>query len=146
MDLGFLLLTDHSESLNGKLYAMGAGWNMLRFPELPQEWGFAIALGIDVPWDETNRRHSLQLRIEDPDGEILGEEFSMDVETGRPPGSVPGQDQRLVMALQTRTVFTSAGPHAVVVHVGDREIGRSRFYVLEVPVQSVPEPPGPEAT
>jgi len=141
MDLGFLLLTDHSESLNGKLYAMGAGWNMLRFPELPQEWGFAIALGVDVPWDETNQRHSLRLRIEDPDGEILGEEFSMDLETGRPPGSVPGQDQRIVLALQTRTVFDSAGPHAVVVRIGDREIGRSRFYVLEVPVQERPQPP-----
>jgi hypothetical protein len=144
MDLGFLLLTDHSESLNGKLYAMGAGWNMLRFPELPHEWGFAIALGIDVPWDETNRRHSLELRIEDPDGEILGDEFSMDLETGRPPGSVPGQDQRIVVALQTRTIFNSAGPHAVVVRVGDTEIGRSRFYVLEVPAQTIPQPPGEE--
>jgi hypothetical protein len=142
MDLGFLLLTDHSESLNGKLYAMGGGWNMLRFPELPQEWGFAIALGIDVSWDETNRRQSLQLRIEDPDGEILGDEFSMDLETGRPPGLVPGQDQRIVLALQTRTIFNSAGPHAVVVRVGDTEIGRSRFYVLDDPGQATP--PGAE--
>ena len=31
MEIGFLILTDHSEALNGKLYAMGGGWNMLRF-------------------------------------------------------------------------------------------------------------------
>ncbi len=49
MRIAFLLLTDFSESLNGKLYAMGAGWNMLRFPELPQEWRFGVAMGIDVP-------------------------------------------------------------------------------------------------
>ena len=58
MELGFLMLTDHSEALNGKVYAMGGGWNMLRFPQLPQEWGFGIAFAIDVPWDQTNRRHN----------------------------------------------------------------------------------------
>ena len=31
MKLGFLMLTDHSEVLNGKVYAMGGGWNMLHF-------------------------------------------------------------------------------------------------------------------
>ena len=40
MQLGFLMLTDHSEVLNGKVYAMGGGWNMLHFPELPVEHGF----------------------------------------------------------------------------------------------------------
>jgi Family of unknown function (DUF6941) len=141
MDLGFLILTDYSESLNGKIYAMGAGWNMLRFPRLPHEWGFAIALGIDVPWDETNRRHTVRLEIQDPDGEPLGDEFSLDVETGRPPGSVVGQDQRIVLSVQTRTTFTTAGPHAVVIRVGEEEVGRSRFYVVEMPAQ---QPPGQE--
>ena len=138
MDLGFLLLADHSEALNGKLYAMGGGWNMLRFPELPQEWGFAIALAVDVPWDETNRRHTLELRIEDPDGESLGDEFSLDFEAGHPPGSVPGQDQRIVLSLTARTTFAGAGPQAVVVEVGGEEVGRSRFYVVESPQETVP--------
>ena len=86
MQLGFLMLTDHSEVLNGKVYAMGGGWNMLRFAELPVEHGFGIAFGLDVPWDETNQRHTLRLEIEDPDGERLGDEFSFEFETGRPPG------------------------------------------------------------
>ena len=133
MDLGFLILTDSSEAINGKLYAIGGGWNMLRFPEPPREMSFGIAFGIDVPWDETNLRQELGLRIEDPDGEVLGDEFGLDFETGRPPGLVPGQDQRIVLSLTAALTFEKAGPHAVVMSARESEIGRSRFYVLEVP-------------
>ena len=54
MELGFLLLADYSEAVNGKLYLTGGGWNVLRLPELPHEWSFHIGLGIDVAWHETN--------------------------------------------------------------------------------------------
>ncbi len=133
METGFLLLTDHSESINGKLYALGGGWNMLRFGELPTEHRFGIAFGVDVAWDETNRRHSLALEVQDPDGERLGDELTFEIEAGRPPGSVSGQDQRIVISLGATIEFSTAGPHAVVIRVGEREIGRSRFYVVEAP-------------
>jgi len=139
MDIGFLLLTDHSESINGKLYAMGAGWNMLRFPELPTQHQFGIGFGIDVEWDETNQPHTIDLEIQDPDGERLGDELSFEIETGRPPGSVVGQIQRLVVSLGATVEFSAAGPHAVVMRIGDREIGRSRFYVVAEPEIAVPE-------
>jgi hypothetical protein len=133
MRVGILLLADSAEALDGKLYTLGAGWNMLRFPQLPAPWSFSIALGLDVPWDGTNQRHALALRIDDPDGVTLGDSFTMEVEAGRPPGAIQGQDQRIVLALGTQVEFARSGPHAVVVSVGDEEIGRTRFYVLEVP-------------
>ena len=143
MNVGFLLLADHSEALNGKVYAMGAGWNVLRFPQLPQQWAFGLALGVDVPWDNTNQRHALTMHIEDPDGELLGDEFSMEFEAGRPPGSIQGSDQRIVLSLRTQAEFATAGPHAVVVKVADEEIGRSRFYVVEAPMEmEQPQQPG----
>lgn len=138
MKIGFLLLSDHSEAVNGKLYMTGGGWNVLTLPELPHEWGFNIALGIDVGWDETNRRHSLTLGIHDPDGVQLGESFSAEFETGRPPGMPAGQEQRLVMSIGTRATFTSAGPHAAVVEANGEELGRARFYLMEG------QPQGPE--
>jgi Family of unknown function (DUF6941) len=131
MKIGFLLLADHSEAVNGKLYMTGGGWNVLRLPELPHEWGFHIALGIDVAWDETNRRHDLHLNLHDPDGVELGEGFSAEFETGRPPGMPAGQEQRLVMSIGTTATFSGAGPHAAVVLVDDEEIGRARFYLME---------------
>ena len=137
MNLGFMLLADHSEAVNGKLYMTGGGWNVLRLPELPHDWGFHISLGIDVGWDETNKRHSLHLNIQDPDGVELNEGFQAEFETGRPPGMPPGADQRLVMSIGTAASFSAAGPHAVVVQVNGEELGRARFYLLE-------QPQGPE--
>jgi hypothetical protein len=136
MRLGFLLLTDSGEAVNGKLYALGAGWNMLRFPELPQEWGFTVAIGIDVAWDETNRQHAMEMRFDDPDGQAISDPFTADVEIGRPPGAVQGQDQRIVLAVTTRQTFERAGPHAVVISADGDEIDRSRFYVVRAPEAS----------
>ena len=138
MELGFLILADASEAINGKVYALGAGWNELRLPSLPQEYGFGISLAVDVPWSETNRRHSLALHIQGPDGEIVGDEFSMEFEAGRPPGSAEGADQRIVVSLETHLTFSATGPHAVVVTVAEDEIGRSRFYVREAPQEMAP--------
>jgi len=133
MEIGFLMLTDHSEAVNGKLYMVGGGWNVLRLPELPHEWGFHIALGLDVAWDETNQPHSLQVNIHDPDGVELGEGLQADFETGRPPGMPAGQDQRLVMSIGTQATFSAPGPHAAVVEVNGEELGRARFYLAEAP-------------
>ena len=129
MKIGFLLLADHSEAVNGKLYMTGGGWNVLRLPELPHDWGFHIALGLDVGWDETNTGHELTVNIHDPDGAELGEGLVAEFEAGRPPGMPPGQEQRLVMSIGTAATFTTSGPHAAVVHADGEEIGRARFYV-----------------
>ena len=136
MQIAFLLLSDYSESLNGKLYAMGAGWSVLRFQDFPQQWRFSVGLGIDVAWDETNQRQSIQLTVQDPDGQVLGDEMSMEFEAGRPPGLQPGQDQRMVISINVGATFEAAGPHALVVSSGEEEIARSRFYVVEVPQEA----------
>jgi hypothetical protein len=138
MQIGFLILTDYAEALNGKLYALGAGWSVLRFPELPQEWRFTIGIGIDVGWDETNQRQTLDVVIQDPDGAELGEDLSMEIEAGRPPGLPPGQEQRMVVAFNVGASFETAGPHAVVIRSGDAELERSRFHVVQVP-QDAPQ-------
>ncbi len=132
MQIGFIVLADRSEAVNGKLYSLGAGWNMLRFPELPAEFAFSIGLGIDVPWEETNTRQNLEVHIEGPDGERLGEAFSMEIEAGRPAGTIPGQEQRMVLALGSQARFERAGPHAVVLAVGGEPLGRTRFYVVDL--------------
>lgn len=136
MHLGFLILTDSSEALNGKLYALGAGWNMLRFPALPADHSFGIGIGLDVPWEATNARHALQVHVEGPDGERLGDAFTLEFEAGRPAGAIQGQDQRIVLALGTQITFETVGPHAVVSSVDGAELGRTRFYVVELPSPS----------
>lgn len=50
-----------------------------------------LALKLEVPWDQTNKKHNFILRLEDQDGKaVLIEgrkvEFSGEFEVGRPPG------------------------------------------------------------
>lgn len=131
MEIGFLLLCDHSEAVNGKLYLTGGGWNVLRLPELPHEWSFSIGLGIDVAYHETNDPHELVVSVQDPDGVELGDGLTANFETGRPPGLPQGQEQRLVMSIAATATFAAPGPHAAVVQVNGEELARSRFYLME---------------
>jgi hypothetical protein len=131
MEIGFLLLCDHSEAVNGKLYLTGGGWNVLRLPELPHEWSFSIGLGIDVAYHETNDPHELLVSVQDPDGVDLGDGLTANFETGRPPGLPQGQEQRLVMSIAATATFATPGPHAAVVQVNGEELARSRFYLME---------------
>ena len=130
MNIGFLLLCDHSEAVNGKLYLTGGGWNVLRLPELPHEWSFSIGLGIDVAWHETNTPHELVVTVQDPDGNELGEGLTANFETGRPPasrrpGAAPGHVDRRHRRLRHRRPPRRRRPG------NGEELGRARFYLME---------------
>ena len=58
-----LLLADHAEVAEGKLYINGGGWTVT-----PQPMPFAIAMYVEVPWDQTNTKHSMLLELLDVDG------------------------------------------------------------------------------
>jgi hypothetical protein len=91
-----LLLANYAEIQNQVLYLSGVGWTEIG----PGPSGFAIAAVIDVPWDETNRRHRCEVTIVDADGHafmvptpeglqplVVQAEF----EVGRPPGATAGR-------------------------------------------------------
>lgn len=88
-----MLLADHADAVNGKLYINGGGWSQT-FPDVP----FAIALDIKVPWQLTNRAHHLMLELIDSEGRPVtprdGDEPVVialpPFEVGRPAGLVAG--------------------------------------------------------
>ena len=99
-----LLLADAAQAVNGKLYILGGGWSIMGPDPTPS----AIALKIEVPWDEANKRHLMELTLLDGDGQPvivptpvgdqpvkLGGEF----EAGRPPGLKPGTPLDVVLAI-----------------------------------------------
>jgi hypothetical protein len=99
-----MMLADHAEVAEGKLFINGGGWTVIGPGPVP----FAIALIIEVPWDRANTKHSFRLELLDSDGEaatvetpdgtqpIVGEgEF----EVGRPPGVKPGTPLAIPLAL-----------------------------------------------
>jgi hypothetical protein len=90
-----IMLADSAQAVKGKLYILGGGWSYIG----PQPSPSAIALKIEVPWNETNKKHKLEIELLDSDFHpviipnptgnapvTIGAEF----EVGRPPGVMPG--------------------------------------------------------
>src|SRR5665811_383920 len=65
-------IADDVEAVNGKLYALGAGWDVIRTRQLPTRHDL-LGLGviIRVPYIATNQKHTLEVGIEDDDGGIV---------------------------------------------------------------------------
>ena len=91
-----LLLADYAVVSDGKLTIVGGGWSQTG----PEPAPFGIGLLIQVPWDQSNTRHTFQVELLDADGEPVELEtdeddeqpvaFGGDFEVGRPPGLKPG--------------------------------------------------------
>jgi hypothetical protein len=99
-----MLLCDSAQAVNGKLYILGGGWNLIG----PEPAPSALALQIDVPWDEANKQHRLQLvlvtddgrpvRVPTPEGE-RPVEIGAAFEVGRPAGHRVGTPLSVVMGI-----------------------------------------------
>jgi len=110
-----MLLADAAQAINGKLYILGGGWSVTG----PGPNVSAIALKIEVPWDEANRRHTLLLELLDADGhkamlpvaegELRAMEIKGDFEVGRPPGVTPGTPLDAALAINLNPVPLAAG-------------------------------------
>jgi hypothetical protein len=90
-----MLLCDAAQVADGKLYVLGGGWSQTGPDPVPS----AIAMKLDVGWDETNTVHHWELFLEDSDGQPVfvatpeGNhpiEVRGDFEVGRPAGVAPG--------------------------------------------------------
>jgi hypothetical protein len=90
-----ILLADSAQAVNGKLYILGGGWSLTG----PEPLASALAIKIDVPWDEANRPHELKIELLDTDGHPflaptpMGEQplqIGGKLEVGRPAGLKPG--------------------------------------------------------
>lgn len=102
-----MLLADAAQAIGGKLYILGGGWSITG----PGPAAMAIALKIEVDWNEANRKHKLRLalltedeqsvRVPGPAGDQaveVGGEF----EVGRPPGLRPGTALDFAIAINVQ--------------------------------------------
>lgn len=146
IELEFLFVADGAHAINGKLYVLGGGWTHLWLPGFPgtPPIPFAVAVGMKVPWDLTNRKSPWQLEVRDADDQPVQSEPVAwgEFEQGRPPGLRPGADQRVVFSIPIGMEFPEAGRFVYVLRVGDRELGRTMIEVGEASaVPTVPPPP-----
>jgi hypothetical protein len=96
-----LLLADFAQVADGKLTVVGAGWDKTGPGPSPS----GIGLLIGVPWDDTNIRHTVELRLIDSDGQPVADPNGHPIglqshfEVGRPPGLLAGADQSVALAM-----------------------------------------------
>lgn len=90
-----MLLCDHAQIANNKLFISGAGWDMCGTPTPPH----AVAVLVSVPWDQTNVRFDYRLQLIHEDGRQVPRssapgaapvEAAGSFEVGRPTGLRPG--------------------------------------------------------
>lgn len=91
-----MVLCDYVAVADGKLYISGGGWNTTGPVPVPT----AIALLLEVPWTDANRKISVDLRLLHEDGQPVTQPTPTGqpaavvvrgaVEVGRPAGAVEG--------------------------------------------------------
>ena len=98
-----MLLADAAQAVDNKLYILGGGWSIIGPTPSPS----AIALKLEVPWDQTNKKHSIELALFDADGKAVvvatpqGDQpvqVNGQFEVGRLPGLAPGTPIDLALA------------------------------------------------
>lgn len=63
-------LADTAEVVNGKIYALGGGWNTIFVRQFPaQHRRLAVAVTVHVPFTDTNVSHNLEVTLVTEDGE-----------------------------------------------------------------------------
>ncbi len=98
------MLADSAQAVAGKLYILGGGWSIRNAEPSPM----ALALKIEVPWDQSNIKHSFRLILLDADGNQIkiktseGEkaiEIRGNFEAGRPSGLISGTPLDIALAI-----------------------------------------------
>lgn len=146
-----MLLADHAQAVEGKLYILGGGWNVMGIGT-PS----AVAVYVHVSWDETNMQHRWRLELVDSDEQPvevpgpLGEQpivLEGQFEVGRPPGAALGSEQGVAIAVNLGPLALVPGRRYVwrlSINGGTDENWRLPFSVAQPPpgAQGAPfEPP-----
>lgn len=128
-----MLLCDHAQEVNGKLYILGGGWSLLFVANQPIP--VTVAVKLAVPWDRSNRQMPLACRLLNEDGEAVAAEGAEGgvraegiVEAGRPPGLKPGTPLDIVLALPF-VVSLPAGGYVFELEVDGERVSRAPFRV-----------------
>jgi hypothetical protein len=137
-EVEFLILADHAEAVNGKLYLMGGGWDRRLIADFRQPQTFAVALSLLIPWTETNRPLPVSVSLTDLDGRAFAPPLQTQLTAGRPANAKPGQKLRYMLAVNFQTIIPQPGEYLIEGRVADSPARRVTFFAEATP-------PGPGA-
>jgi hypothetical protein len=144
-------LADTAEVVQGKIYALGGGWNTIfvrQFPAIHRR--LSVAATVHVPFTATNASHQFELTLVTEDGKeypiglradadgkpqpvrAMGGEFTL----GRPPQLVDGDEQVACFAFAIEGLrFAEAGMFSWVVRIDGDEVARLPMRVQQAQQQ-----------
>ncbi len=138
-----VFLADSVQVADGKLYALGAGWNILTVPGVPvRQPRIGIGAVVTVPYTDTNEPHRLAARLEDADGNAVplqppaqpggqaARQVAADFTVGRPASLEPGDEQMIALAFNLDgLVFPTAGRYRFVLNLDGDDVSHLPFRV-----------------
>ncbi len=136
LQVDFLLLADRAEAANGKLFVMGGGWEQIGIQDFQQPMSLSFAVAVTVPWNATNRQHTLSCSLETSDRVPVAEfRVELGFVVGRPPQMVPGESQRVLLAAPGIPVrLPGAGTYELRADLNGKEARRTKFKALQIPM------------
>lgn len=138
LEVEWLMVADFAQVVTDKLFLNGGGWDHLIVPSLPLDYRFSMVAAFRIPWNDTNIKHPIRIRVDHEDGSNLVE-IGAELEIGRPPGIPAGSTQRAQTALDVSTVLQQSGAYRVTASIQDRSRSTS-FLVVQAPMLTSGQP------
>jgi hypothetical protein len=137
VDIDYALLADHADIASGKLYVNGGGWDRYALPQVPGPVRLAVATGIRIGWEETNKPIPVVMVVEDDDGQQLMRIDAL-VNVGRPAQLPAGSSQLAQVAANAHFQAPRYGGYRVRISAGD-EAGNVPVARRSLPFHIVPK-------
>ena len=128
--LEFVMLSDHAEVVNGKLYMMGGGYDRRYISNIKDSVTLRAVVSVLVPWNMTNQTHLVKLRIETEDGATLGQEVQGNLNVGRSVEAISGQMFRVMAVINFTLTLPQLGAYRVIATLDSGESKATTFYAI----------------
>lgn len=145
-----MVLCDWAETVNSKLYIMGAGWTKII---ANQPVPMAVAVIVLVPWTEANRQHAISLVLLTEDGkpvvpavpvpaEVVLPPVQLEgkFEVGRPPGSREGAALPAPFAFRLPALPLNPGTYVFQLNIDGSPVSNVSFIAEGGPIPSGGQP------
>lgn len=125
----FIMLADHAEVMNGKLYMMGGGYDRRFINDINSPVTLVVVVSVSVPWNLTNQPHTVKIRVETEDGAVVVESQG-DLTVGRSAEAIPGQLFRVMSVINFTAQLPQFGGYQVIAALSGGESRSINFYAV----------------
>ena len=147
-----VILCNHAEAADGKLYLAGGGVNLSFVgPQPPHVITLALGIVLHVPYTSTNQGHTLRIALVDEDGQgvvpyhVEGSpppapiEATIPFNLGRPPIVSVGDEQTMPFAVNfVNLPLSHLGLYSFIFEIDGTEMKRQTWRVNTAPQPAIP--------